>query len=97
MNTPSPAPPTSQAPRSDSEPLPTEQARRVGFHALAPEQEDLVRRCREEGERLRALLFSIGTLRPLDSESQRWRAIAQTDLQKGLMSAVRAIAGPEFF
>jgi len=40
---------------------------------------------------------SIEALQELDIVDQRWLAIAKTDLQKGYMALVRAIAKPESF
>ena len=39
----------------------------------------------------------VEMLRKLDSCDQRWVGIGATDLQKGFMALVRAVAKPEFF
>lgn len=45
---------------------------------------------------LEALISSISN-RPEVELDQRWAAIAQTDLQKGFMALVRAVAKPSTF
>ena len=80
-----------------------------GYRELNQEEIDLMNEIKEEGVKLRALtqrvlhynqehsddpiIISLNN----SSETYRWIAEATTDLQKGIMCLVRAVAKPEFF
>lgn len=80
-----------------------------GYRELNQEEIDLMNEIKEEGIRLRGLTQMVlhynqehsdnpGAIALNNSsESYRWIAEATTDLQKGIMSLVRAVAKPEFF
>lgn len=76
-------------------PLQAATAAKVGFRELNERETFLVRRCREEGERLRVLLEELDT--SASNADKRWVSIARTHFQEGLMAAVRATTKPAFF
>jgi hypothetical protein len=65
-----------------------------GYRDLSQEEIDLMNEVKAEGERIGELLARI---RAIPNVDQRWLSIGQTDLQKGVMSVVRAIARPTTF
>lgn len=65
-----------------------------GYRDLTQGEIDAMNAIKEKGEGLRILIEQMRANKDLD---QRWVAIAQTDLQKGIMAAVRAVAKPESF
>lgn len=66
----------------------------AGYRELLPREIDSINACKTQGEELRKLLDALGEIPGID---QRALAIAKTDLQTGLMWAVRAIAQPGTF
>jgi hypothetical protein len=56
-----------------------------GCRDLTQDEFDLINKIRQKGEELGALI------------EERWISIGQTDLQKGIMALVRAVAKPESF
>ena len=65
-----------------------------GYRDLTQAEIDAMNAVKAEGQRLEILIEEMQDNSDLD---QRWVAIAKTDLQKGIMAAVRAIAKPESF
>lgn len=65
----------------------------TGYRELSKEEIDLMNEIKREGENLGAL---VARMKSQDLD-QRWVAIGQTDLQKGIMALVRAVAKPESF
>ena len=65
-----------------------------GYRDLTEEEIALMNVIKEQGERLEVL---IATLQDYGTVDQRWVAIGNTDLQKGIMALVRAVARPESF
>lgn len=65
-----------------------------GYRDLSQAEIDAMNRLKAKGEELGEL---IRELEATPSVDKRWLAIAKTDLQKGIMSAVRAIAQPTTF
>jgi hypothetical protein len=65
-----------------------------GHTELTEEQLNHVRVVRQLGK---ACHHAFALLEDSPETDKRWLAIARTDMQKGLMSAVRAITKPGFF
>ena len=65
-----------------------------GYRDLTQDEIDAMNAIKSEGERLGHLIDEMRSNKDLD---QRWIDIAETDLQKGIMAAVRAVAKPESF
>ena len=65
-----------------------------GYRDLSEAEIATMSAVKAEGERLGILIEEMKANPQLD---QRWVAIAQTNLQQGIMAAVRAIAQPESF
>lgn len=65
-----------------------------GYRDLSQAEIDLMNEVKAEGERLRELTDRIKALPGTDP---RWLATGVTDLQKGIMCVVRAIAKPTTF
>jgi hypothetical protein len=65
-----------------------------GYRELSQEEIDLMNKVKQQGIELGKIVNLLKVNSELD---QRWVAIGQTDLQKGLMALVRAIAKPEAF
>jgi t-SNARE complex subunit (syntaxin) len=65
-----------------------------GYRELSQEEIDLMNKVKQQGIELEKVVNLLKVNSELD---QRWVAIGQTDLQKGLMALVRAIAKPGFF
>ena len=66
----------------------------TGYRDLNQGEIDLMNEVKAEGERLGALIERLRSIPTLD---QRWVSEANTDLQKGIMCAVRSIARPTSF
>lgn len=66
----------------------------TGYRDLTEGEITAVNAIKEEGERLQYLIEELEENSDFD---QRWVATAKTDLQKGIMSAVRAVTRPESF
>lgn len=80
-----------------------------GYRELSQEEIDLINVIKAEGEKLELLLnqcravdVSIGKNGNRENderldEASRWRAVAKTHFQQGLMALTRSVAKPEFF
>lgn len=66
----------------------------TGYRDLTQEEIDAMNGIKAEGERLRFLLEGLRDNREFD---QRWVGIAETNLQQGIMAAVRSVAQPNSF
>jgi hypothetical protein len=66
----------------------------AGYRELTPEEIALINDIKQNGNELGALLDLLEQNHAID---KRWLAIARTDLQRGLMALVRAIARPQGF
>jgi len=86
-------PPTTPA---GKEALPQEQAAAIQFHKLSPEQENAVKTIRAMGAQIKVELSILRSDANVGADP-RWLAIAETDFQKALMAAVRAVVKPDFF
>lgn len=70
------------------------QPRIAGYRQLTPDDTEKI----NEAKRIGALAGNlIESLTHDTSIDQRWLAIAKTDLQKGFMALVRAVAQPDNF
>lgn len=65
-----------------------------GYRDLSQAEIDAMNRVKDKAAEVGALLDDLGRMESVDP---RWLAIARTDLQKGFMSATRAVAKPDFF
>ena len=69
-----------------------------GYRDLTQEEIDLMNEIKDMGIELDQL---IKKCEMFDSQSEgdsiRWRAIAKTSLQQGIMALTRSVAKPEFF
>jgi hypothetical protein len=65
-----------------------------GYRDLSQEEIDLMNRIKEQGA---CLEIMCEDLFDLESTDKRWVSMAKTDLQTGIMKAVRAVAKPESF
>jgi len=65
-----------------------------GYRDLSQEEIDAMNEIKAQGEQLREMLYD---LRNTEGVDQRWASIAETNLQQGIMAAVRAIAKPDSF
>ena len=65
-----------------------------GYRELDEEEIFVMNAIKEKAKEVGDL---INSLRITDAIDQRWIAIAETDLQKGFMALVRAVAKPESF
>ena len=66
----------------------------TGYRDLSQAEIDSMNRIKAMAENVRELMESTEKLPGVD---KRWLAIANTDLQKGFMFAVRSIARPETY
>lgn len=66
----------------------------TGYRDLTQAEIDGMNAIKAEGERLKFLIEELKDNPELD---QRWVSIAETNLQQGIMAAVRSIAKPESF
>ena len=65
-----------------------------GYRELDSHEYRLICEIKAEGEQIEDLLEQVSRLASVDV---RWLSIAETDLQKGLMSLTRAVARPNNF
>ena len=65
-----------------------------GYRDLTQEEIDFMNKIKGMGEELGVLCDELAKDKDLD---QRWVSIARTDLQKGVMALVRAVAQPTTF
>ena len=65
-----------------------------GYRELTENEIDTINSIKETAEEVGAIIESMTGW---DGADQRWVAIAKTDLQKGFMALVRAVAQPESF
>lgn len=65
-----------------------------GYRELSQAEIDAMNAVKAEGERLGLLIEELRSNPDLDS---RWIDIAETNLQQGIMAAVRSVAQPESF
>lgn len=71
-----------------------------GYRDLNPEEISLMNSIKEEAEKVGRLIAELEGLNAdtgNHSIDLRWVAIGRTDLQKGFMALVRAVAQPESF
>ena len=80
-----------------------------GYRELNQSEIDLMNRIKEKGEELRELLDECRAVDVIEGknsdpqhdatldEASRWRAVAKTHFQQGLMALVRSVAKPDFF
>lgn len=79
-----------------------------GYRELTQPEIDLMNEVKAKGEELRALLEKCAAIDaqpavprssqdPTLADAARWRAIAKTHFQEGLMALTRSVAKPEFF
>lgn len=66
----------------------------AGYRDLTQDEIDLMNHIKAQGVVLGDV---VSSMRVLDSLDQRWVAIGATDLQKGIMALVRAVAKPDSF
>jgi hypothetical protein len=66
----------------------------VGYRQLSAATVDLINEIKNNANGLGYMLDVLAQDQEVD---QRWLAIARTDLQKGFMSLIRAIARPDSF
>ena len=65
-----------------------------GYRELSQGEIDAMNAVKEKAAEVGILIEEMESNSELD---QRWVAIATTDLQRGFMAAVRAVAKPDFF
>ena len=65
-----------------------------GYRDLTLNEINLMNDIKEHGRKLGDLISMLKSNNGLD---QRWISIGQTDLQKGIMALVRAVAKPDSF
>lgn len=65
-----------------------------GYRELSQGEIDAMNAVKEKAAEVGILIEEMESNSELD---QRWVAIAKTDLQRGFMAAVRAVAKPDFF
>jgi hypothetical protein len=66
----------------------------IGYRALSDTETKLINEIKAIGNEVGRLVEGMGMNGHVD---QRWVAIARTDLQKGFMALVRAVAQPNGF
>lgn len=66
----------------------------TGYRELTQAELDLVNSLEDLGNNLGATLDELAKVEAFD---QRWLAIGRTDMQKGLMSVIRAVTRPDSF
>jgi len=80
------------------EPLSSETAKRIQFHALTETQVKNIEAIREQGSAIAFLVDRLADAAVFsDGPEMRWVAIARTHFQEGQMALVRAVAKPAFF
>jgi len=65
-----------------------------GYRDLSQEEIDLMNKIKSLGNQLGELISEVASVQSTD---KTWIAEASTDLQKGIMCLVRAVARPESF
>jgi hypothetical protein len=65
-----------------------------GYRDLSQAEIDTINEIKAQGVVLGQLMDKLSAM---DSTDKRWVSIAQTDLQTGIMAAVRSVAKPESF
>ena len=65
-----------------------------GYRELTQEEINLMNEVKQKGVEFGDLFEKLEKIENID---KRWLSIGKTDLQKGLMATIRAIARPEFF
>lgn len=65
-----------------------------GYRDLNQAEIDLINNIKKMGASIGGMLDGLAAIEGVDL---RWLAIAQTDLQKGIMAMTRAVAKPEGF
>ena len=71
-----------------------------GYRDLTQAEIDLMNKIKQKGVELGELINEMSeySVQQVDNQlDKRWIAIGQTDLQKGIMALVRAVARPESF
>ena len=66
----------------------------TGYRTLSDAEIAIINRVKAKAEEVRELLAEVQAHNDIDG---RWLAIGQTDLQKGFMAVIRAVARPETF
>lgn len=67
-----------------------------GYRDLSQEEIELMNMIKERGNDLGDFIDRLSAQKDIEFDP-RWLAIAKTDLQKGFMALVRAVAKPAFF
>lgn len=65
-----------------------------GYRDLSQAEINAMNNIKSHGEELSKLIEEMQSITDID---QRWVSIAKTNLQQGIMAAVRAVAMPESF
>ena len=65
-----------------------------GYRELSQQEIEIMNEIKSHGEQAGLLITKLKQITELD---QRWISIGATDLQKGLMALVRAVAKPTTF
>lgn len=65
-----------------------------GYRDLSQDEIDLMNKLKDVAIHVGE---AVDLVMSLDSTDKRWASIAKTDLQKGFMSLIRAVAQPETF
>ncbi|GMR15849.1 MAG: hypothetical protein BMS9Abin31_0143 [Gammaproteobacteria bacterium] len=65
-----------------------------GYRDLSQEEIDMINNIKETSETLRVMITSLDRTETTD---KRWVAMAKSNLQTGIMYAVRSVAQPESF
>lgn len=80
-----------------------------GYRELSQDEIDLMNEIKAKGQELQELIYkcrgvdvAVGKTGDREhdevlDEASRWRAIAKTDFQTGLMALTRSVAKPSFF
>lgn len=66
----------------------------TGYRELTQQDVNDMNDIKAEGERLKTVIEAMRSRKEID---QRWVSIAETNLQQGIMAAVRAVAQPNSF
>jgi hypothetical protein len=67
----------------------------AGYRDLTQCEIDIVNEIKAKAEEVGILVARLESV--LEGDSRRWASIAKTDLQKGFMALVRAVARPTTF
>jgi len=71
-----------------------------GYRDLTQDEINLMNKIKQKGVELGELIDEMSEISVQQADNQldsRWIAIGKTDLQKGIMALVRAVARPESF